>query len=86
MANIFPESEESGISGTIDFEQKEGGILRITGTISGLPSGSHGFHVHEIADTSDNCKAAGPHFNPPPPVSLLKNFIFQLLELIACKR
>ena len=68
MANIFPESEESKISGTIEFEETKGGIKRITGTISGLPEGSHGFHVHEIADTSDNCNAAGPHFNPPPPV------------------
>merc|ERR1711983_262659 len=63
VANIFPE-EKGGINATIVFKQQKGGILKITGTITGLTQGSHGFHVHEIPDTSDQCRAAGPHFNP----------------------
>ena len=70
MANIFPE-KEGGIKATIDFKQQKGGILKITGTVSGLTQGSHGFHVHEIPDTSDQCRAAGGHFNPS--VRFLKN-------------
>ena len=38
--------------------------LKVTGTITGLPEGRHGFHVHEFGNTSDNCMAAGSHFNP----------------------
>ena len=36
----------------------------MTGTLTGLPEGRHGFHVHEFGNTSDNCMAAGSHFNP----------------------
>ena len=63
VANIFPE-KKGGIEAKIVFKQQKGGILKITGTITGLTQGSHGFHVHEIPDTSDQCRAAGGHFNP----------------------
>ena len=36
----------------------------MTGTLTGLPEGRHGFHVHEFGNTSDNCMAAGSHINP----------------------
>ena len=36
----------------------------ISGELSGLPSGLHGFHVHAVGDVGDGCKAAGGHFNP----------------------
>jgi Cu-Zn family superoxide dismutase len=40
------------------------GGLRVTGTLSGLPPGAHGFHIHEFGDCGDAGKAAGGHYNP----------------------
>merc|ERR1711970_237660 len=34
------------------------------GVITNLGPGKHGFHVHENGDLSNNCKAAGGHYNP----------------------
>ncbi len=36
----------------------------VVGQITGLSEGLHGFHVHQIGDIGDGCKAAGGHFNP----------------------
>jgi Cu-Zn family superoxide dismutase len=39
--------------------------VTITVSVQGLtPPGLHGFHLHRDGNTSDDCKAAGPHFNP----------------------
>ena len=38
--------------------------VRISGLVHGLSPGRHGFHVHEKGNLSDNCAAAGGHFNP----------------------
>lgn len=63
--NILAESNSAQISATISFRQDSPDApLRIEGHISGLPQGQHGFHVHQNGDTSDQCMAAGPHFNP----------------------
>jgi len=36
-----------------------------TGTITGLPAGMHGFHIHETGDCSaPDASSAGGHFNP----------------------
>lgn len=53
-----------GITGKVTFKQSksESGPLHISGEISGLTEGQHGFHAHEIG-TSD-CRASGGHFNP----------------------
>ena len=32
--------------------------------MTGLTPGLHGFHVHEKGDLSEDCNAAGGHFNP----------------------
>ena len=53
------------VKGKIRFVQEASNLpVTIIGTITGLPAGEHGFHVHEIASTDDGCKAAGGHFNP----------------------
>lgn len=50
------------IIGTILFTDVDEGV-QVTGTITGLPAGHYGFHIHQIGDIS-TCDAAGSHFNP----------------------
>jgi len=51
------------VAGTLSLVY-ESGELKITGTVTGLSAGAHGFHVHEKGLTSNNCADAGGHFNP----------------------
>ena len=55
---------DAKVSGELKFSQSRGPI-RVTGKLTGLPPGKHGFHVH----TNGNCDSAdgvsaGGHFNP----------------------
>ena len=56
----------SGVTGRLqlfhfDFPVR---YVSISGYISGLKPGAHGFHIHATGDVGDDCKAAGGHFNP----------------------
>ncbi|CAI0432315.1 unnamed protein product [Linum tenue] len=61
-----------GVKGTVYFTQEGDGPTTVTGDISGLKPGLHGFHVHAMGDTTNGCMStgtyafacAGPHFNP----------------------
>ncbi|XP_019872034.2 extracellular superoxide dismutase [Cu-Zn] 3 [Aethina tumida] len=52
------------VKGELKIFQNTDNTLTIEGTIFGLTTGKHGFHVHEKGDLSKNCTGAGGHFNP----------------------
>uniref|UniRef100_A0A0D2W6V3 Superoxide dismutase [Cu-Zn] n=1 Tax=Gossypium raimondii TaxID=29730 RepID=A0A0D2W6V3_GOSRA len=59
-------SSNEGVSGTVFFSQEGDGPTTVTGNLSGLKAGLHGFHVHALGDTTNGCMSTGkrPHFNP----------------------
>ncbi|XP_049543760.1 superoxide dismutase [Cu-Zn] isoform X2 [Anopheles darlingi] len=53
------------VKGTIFFEQSvESDPVKVTGTVTGLKPGDHGFHIHEFGDNTNGCISTGAHFNP----------------------
>ena len=52
------------VQGTLNLEAHDNDV-QITGKITGLTPGTHGFHIHEFGDLSDpEGKSAGDHYNP----------------------
>jgi Cu-Zn family superoxide dismutase len=49
--------------GEATLEQK-GDSVRIAATFTGLPAGSHAFHIHEVGKCEPPFETAGGHFNP----------------------
>ena len=52
------------VKGTIHFVQEGDGPTTVTGSVSGLKPGLHGFHIHALGDTTNGCMSTGPHYNP----------------------
>ncbi|KAK3749575.1 hypothetical protein QZH41_019727 [Actinostola sp. cb2023] len=46
------------------YRQEPDGPCKITGEITGLTEGQHGFHIHEYGDNTNGCVSAGAHYNP----------------------
>ncbi|KAL6325745.1 hypothetical protein AAG906_026574 [Vitis piasezkii] len=57
-------NSNEGVCGTIYFAEEGDGSTTVTGSLSGLKPGLHGFHVHALGDTTNGCMSTGPHFNP----------------------
>uniref|UniRef100_A0A6B0UYH1 Superoxide dismutase [Cu-Zn] n=1 Tax=Ixodes ricinus TaxID=34613 RepID=A0A6B0UYH1_IXORI len=54
----------TNISGFVRFVQTSNWSVEVTVNVTGLPPGSHGFHVHRFGDITKGCASAGGHFNP----------------------
>jgi len=53
------------VEGVVRFQQSgPASPLRITGNLTGLSPGLHGFHIHQLGDTTNGCKSMAGHFNP----------------------
>lgn len=62
-AELSP-TQGNNARGTVTFTQQSDGI-RVVAHLTGLPAGTHGFHIHEKGDCSaPDGSSAGGHFNP----------------------
>ncbi|MTI18352.1 superoxide dismutase family protein [Rhodobacteraceae bacterium RKSG542] len=52
------------VVGTLTLTDTPSETVLITGELSGLPEGVHGFHIHEYGRCEPNFDAAGGHFAP----------------------
>ncbi|MCO5555611.1 hypothetical protein L7F22_009156 [Adiantum nelumboides] len=57
-------SGSAGVSGVVHFCEDGSGSTVVSGKLSGLKPGLHGFHVHALGDTTNGCMSTGGHFNP----------------------
>uniref|UniRef100_J3MNV4 Superoxide dismutase [Cu-Zn] n=1 Tax=Oryza brachyantha TaxID=4533 RepID=J3MNV4_ORYBR len=52
-------ASSEGVKGIIFFSQEGDGVTTVTGSVSGLRPGLHGFHVHALGDTTNGCMSTG---------------------------
>lgn len=61
---VLSPAQGQKVAGQITFTKENEGV-RVTGRVTGLTPGAHGFHIHEKGDCSAaDFTSAGPHFNP----------------------
>jgi Cu-Zn family superoxide dismutase len=65
-AQLEAKSGAKGLKGDVKFERLGTGGVRVIADITGLePNSTHGFHIHQHGDCSDQAaKKAGEHLNP----------------------
>jgi len=51
------------VKGQVKFVEANG-VVTVTGSVTGLAPGKHGFHVHQFGDYTGGCGSTGGHFNP----------------------
>lgn len=63
FAEIMP-TEGNDVRGVVRLAAING-TVRLTGSLTGLEPGVHGFHIHEVGDCSaPDASSAGGHYNP----------------------
>jgi Cu-Zn family superoxide dismutase len=63
VAVLHP-AKDGSVAGTLTFVRDAGG-MKVSGRITGLAAGTHGFHIHEFGDCSAaDFSSAGGHYNP----------------------
>src|SRR3954453_13136372 len=63
VAMLIP-MKSSGVAGTIVMKQEKG-YVQVTGEVTGLKPGKHGFHIHMFGDLrAPDGMSAGGHYNP----------------------
>jgi len=58
--------DQSGVTlGTVTLNEMDGGV-HLTGELTNVPNGDHGFHIHEfgVCDASVQFETAGGHYEP----------------------
>ena len=58
--------DQSGTNlGTLNIVDQDGGV-HVTGALTNVPNGEHGFHFHEtgVCDAASKFESAGAHFEP----------------------
>jgi Cu/Zn superoxide dismutase len=50
---------DNNVRGCLQFVQDISGTTHVTGKISGLSPGFHGFHIHSFGDTTNGCISTG---------------------------
>ncbi|KAK8405233.1 hypothetical protein O3P69_001655 [Scylla paramamosain] len=62
---VLKASSKSNVTGTLSLVQSRSFLpVLITGNITGLSVGKHGFHIHQWGVVDDNCGSTGGHYNP----------------------
>ncbi|XP_063225390.1 uncharacterized protein LOC134532658 [Bacillus rossius redtenbacheri] len=55
---------QTGVRGHVTLVQQDEGEVLVSGEVSGLSPGLHGFHVHLSPDIAGGCAGAQGHYNP----------------------
>lgn len=65
LAQLIPTTKtNSMVKGTIRFTMTSERGMHVTGEVTGLTPGKHGFHVHQYGVWNEDGMASGGHFNP----------------------
>lgn len=61
---VLKPTKDNKVRGRLRFVEKDG-VTHITGRVTNLTPGEHGFHIHELGDISaPDGTSAGGHYNP----------------------